>query len=133
MDQHPTLRIESRQCDPDRPDILSLGEMLHLGIHGPPEVVVMTRDGDIVEDDDHALKSLGRLDEIIPDCRGTMDRLQGIVQIGIGRIDLFGFMPGGSFVQMTEEILNAGDGLLLRNASAWRTLDGVGGCHGLLE
>ena len=79
----------------DRPNISPLGQVLHPGVHGPTEVVVVSRDGNIVKVHGHGVQSLGSFDKIITDSRGTMDRFQRIIQESIGRIDLFGILSCG--------------------------------------
>ena len=75
MDQHSSLGIKADQGDSDCSDIPPLGEMLHPGIHGPAEVIVVTRDGHVVKGDGHGVQSLSSLDKIIPDRSRAMDRL----------------------------------------------------------
>lgn len=133
MDQYASFGVEADQSDSDRSDIPPLGQMLHLGVHGPAEVVIMSRDGDIVESHGHGVESLGGLDKVVSNGGGTMDGLQGVVEIGIWCINHGGIVTGCTFIQMPKEFFETGDGRLLCSTSPRGALNRRRRGHGFLK
>ena len=105
MDQHAPLGVEAHEGNTNRADILTRREMLHPGVHGPAEIVVVARDGHIVEVNDHRVQALGGLDKIVPDILGSMNRLQGVIEIGVWSVNLGGILPGCLFIKTPQELL----------------------------
>lgn len=128
MEHHLAVLIEANLRHTNRVDGLALAQLGRGKLHAPTEIVVAPRPGDIVEGDRDARHRLGGFFEVVLDGVGTLNGLQGVIEEGVGGVDVLGVRRDVLWSEIGEVVFDALDGRLFLCAAL-----GKGSCPGRSE
>lgn len=111
MDENATLRIETDDCDSEGPDGFAFGNGLELVIHHPAEVIeAVAAARDIVELNGQGDGVLRGAKKIALDIGGTANGLEGVIEPGVGRVDLEGVGSNTVGAPIAEKVFQSVNG-----------------------